>query len=271
MKTEKSEVDAGMQDGSSASEADESKEVEASAEELGQALAEAAEEAAQDPSVMPDSGEHSGFMKPAQNTSWTQLDRILTLILCLNILFMAVIVFVPWPEEAENVKDTVAPIGNAKDLQDKGGKGGETLLKPRNPLYSQAEELYGQGKTKEAVASLERLLQEEPDLHDSVRRAIYMKLAYYSGVAGLVKKSTTYRLLAQAGLQRGLLPEDLWDMAQEAYRVKDYPLARRYTARFLLQEGFMAERQKKIKPLAYLSLADGYRMQADKKVVEENK
>jgi hypothetical protein len=133
---------------------------------------------------------------------------------------------------------------------------------PRSRLWAEANELASQGNLGAAIARLELLLAREPSLGDVVRRAVYTQLAYYCGLADRADDARRYLRLSRSDLELGLVPDELWRMAEEAHAAGDWATARRFTARFLLSEGQMAEELKSRIPLAYLRLADGYRDEA---------
>ncbi|MFQ5504235.1 MAG: hypothetical protein ACE5F1_05475 [Planctomycetota bacterium] len=199
---------------------------------------------------------------------WTSADSALAVFLAVNMVFMLALVLSteprtdPVPEEPGAVQGEVP-----------SGREGDAPVRPKNILWARAEDLAEQGKVEEAVGVLEQMLREDESITGVLRRSVYLKLSYYCGLLGgdRIKDADHYFRLASSGFERGLLPEDLWRLSEEAFGFGDYVQARRYNARFLLQESLLTSEQLMTVPLAYLRMADGYRQQSKEEKKQKKK
>jgi tetratricopeptide (TPR) repeat protein len=242
-------------------------------EELGEALGEALTEAA---TTVADEAlaeaqrprRRKKRTKPGKNASgsWIKrLDGTMAIVLFSNLLFMGLILFLPDPpkesgnpEPQGGAQASPDPTPAPKDPTPVEGQ----ALESRVIQLAEIEGLIRVGRFEEAVQKIEATLKSNPDLPPMVRRSLYSRLANYSAEAGNHEKALHYLKLSSNGFQMSLLPKDLWQMAQDASKLGDQPGARKYLARFLLQESLMGEQMEGKIPAAYLRLGDGYRIQA---------
>lgn len=241
--------------------------------ELGEALGEALTEAA---SLVAEEAlaeaEHPRRRKKrtkaaakSKNSRLGRVDGTMALVLLANLLFMGLVLFLPDPMAKP-------------DTPEVGGPGVETPVTPRvaptppaTPAaglesrviqLAEIEGLVRLGRFEEAIQKIEATLRDHPDLPPMVRRSLYSRLANYYAESGNHDKALQYLKLSSNGFQMSLLPKDLWKMAQDASKLGDQPGARKYLARFLLQESLMGDEMETKIPAAYLRLGDGYRIQA---------
>jgi len=203
--------------------------------------------------------------KHASGSRWARLDGTMAIVLFTNLMFMGLVLFLPDP-----VKTPIEPIPEAGPEITQAPTGPKVESGPQvtPPMESRVvqlaeiERLVRTGRFTEAIAMIEESLRANPDLPPVVRRSLYSRLANYCAEAGNHDKALQYLKLASNGFQMSLLPKDLWKMGQDASQLGDQSGARKYLARFLLQESLMGEEMQSKIPDAYLRLGDGYRIQA---------
>ena len=201
----------------------------------------------------------------ARRSVWSRVDGTMALVLFANLVFMGLMLFLPDPATPPlEPGPTTGPDITKAPSEPKV----EPVPAVRSPMESRVvqlaeiERLVRIGRFGEAIERIEDSLASNPDLPPVVRRSLYSRLANYCAEAGNHDKALQYLKLASDGFQMSLLPKDLWKMGQDATRLGDQAGARKYFARFLLQESLMAEETESRIPDAYLKLADGYRIQA---------
>ncbi len=213
--------------------------------------------------------------------SFSKVDWAIATVLLANLLMMFVLGLVPVPglgskdpqqdsgsrgtKPEKKQKASALPPSLRKRIEAmKGGVRPEQRKPPipRSRYWEEAWKESEKGNLSQAILYLERLLKEEPNMEEAVRRTVQLQLSHFCGLAGRFDEMRHYLALAQKGTLKALGPEDLWRLAEEAFAVRDYQESRRYLARFLLQQNQMPENLKEKIPLAYLRLADGYRNEA---------
>lgn len=251
-------------------------------DELGEVLKEAAIQEAQ---------EHAGGKqkksreKRKKGTSklaaFSKVDWAIATVLLANLLMMLVLGLVPIPGFSQKKdgnpnkqeklrtpakpKASILPPSIKKRLEamkEISRPGQRKPPVPRSRYWEEAWKESEKGNLSQAILYLERLLKEEPNMEEAVRRTVQLQLSHFCGLAGRFDEMRRYLALAQKGTMKALGPSDLWRLAEEAYAVRDYQESRRYLARFLLQQNQMPKELKAKVPLAYLRLADGYRNEA---------
>lgn len=240
-------------------------------EALGEALTEAASLVAEEALAEAENPRRRKKRKKAGTRSRKsrlgRIDGTMALVLLANLLFMGLVLFLPDPMgKPENpgvtgpavetpVTPKVAPTPTPTPTPTAG-------LESRVIQLAEIEGLVRLGRFEEAIQKIEATLRAHPDLPPMVRRSLYSRLANYYAEAGNHDKALQYLKLSSNGFQMSLLPKDLWKMAQDASKLGDQPGARKYLARFLLQESLMGDEMQTKIPAAYLRLGDGYRIQA---------
>ncbi|MEZ5989514.1 MAG: hypothetical protein R3F30_10380 [Planctomycetota bacterium] len=208
--------------------------------------------------------------REARGRRGSSLDTVLAFVLLLNVAFMVAVVLVPEPGRGGAPEPTPAPTPAPPRPEGAGQAGPETSpprpkeapLESRVVQMAEIERLVATGDYAKAIAMLEGVLRDQAELPGSVRRAILSRLAHYAGEAGDHEKALRYLRMSNSGFEISLLPADLWSMAVDARRLGDFKGARKYVARFLLQESLMSDEHRQRIPAAYLELADGYRIEA---------
>jgi hypothetical protein len=213
--------------------------------------------------------------------SFSKVDWAIATVLLANLLMMLVLGIVPIPGTGpqdltkkptderlrsgkKGTRSTLPPSILKRIQEMKGGVLPEEKKPPvpRSRYWEEAWKESEKGNLSQAILYLERLLKEEPNMEEAVRRTVQLQLSHFCGLAGRFDEMRRYLALAQKGTMKALGPTDLWRLAEEAYAVRDYQESRRYLARFLLQQNQMPKHLKEKIPLAYLRLADGYRNEA---------
>ena len=213
--------------------------------------------------------------------SFSKVDWAIATVLLANLLMMFVLGLVPIPglgpkdpnagpgqekmKSSKRPKVSTLPPSIRKRIEAmKGGVLPEQRKPPipRSRYWEAAWKESEKGNLSKAILYLEKLLKEEPNMEEAVRRTVQLQLSHFCGLAGRFDEMRRYLALAQKGTLKALGPADLWRLAEEAFAVRDYQESRRYLARFLLQQNQMPKDLKEKVPLAYLRLADGFRNEA---------
>lgn len=250
-------------------------------EDLGEALKDAAIEESRETKGKKKKGGKKGRKGPSRLASFSKVDWAIAMVLLANLLMMTVLGLVPIPGLGLEPKKTPPKVEYPKkEGADRPGvlppairkrieamKGGVLPEQkkppiPRSRYWEAAWKESEKGNLSQAILYLQRLLKEEPNMEEAVRRTVQLQLSHFCGLAGRFDEMRRYLALAQKGTLKALGPADLWRLAEEAYAVRDYEESRRYLARFLLQQSQMSKSLKEKIPLAYLRLADGYRNEA---------
>jgi hypothetical protein len=199
-------------------------------------------------------------------------ERVLRGLLVFNLLLMAVVVLLPYPQS------THAP-GSGDDAQASKETGNEAptqapLTSTETPstaplpdgkdLYLQALGKAAQGDYRGALALVEQYLTASPHLGPMRRVNVYHAAAYYALQLGDTGLAAEYDRKAEAVTDSHTLPEDLLAMAKDAEQHGDSEALRRLYARFLLQQRQVPASLYEHVAEAYLKLGDSYRMAAQK-------
>ena len=205
---------------------------------------------------------------------WSSLDRVILWILVVNFVVLAGLMLMPSKkgtglreDSQQNARSGDAPHAaretpRARAPASRPEVTGKRPLLPRHRLFEQANAQAAAGNVAGAIGLLERLLKEDKRLGETVRRSVYVQLSYYCGLLDRSDDAMRWLRLSRRGFERGLLPDDLWRLAEAAYEARDFVEARRYAARFLLLRSQQSDELAQNIPVAYLRLADGYREQA---------
>ena len=203
---------------------------------------------------------------------WRPIDSAIAAILIANVLLLAAVVV--WPTEPVEDPSSSSGKGSESSSEQTGAETDPAASKvlaapakripllPRNRLWKAAQKYASEGELDKAIDSLKRLLREEPRLGEVPRRAIWLQLSYYAGIAGREEDARRWLRLSKASLERGLVPDELLRLAKEAQGAKDWVESRRYAARFLLQQEQLGSDARKGIAEAYMMLGDGYRQEA---------
>ncbi len=194
-------------------------------------------------------------------SAWGRTDTFLALFLVANLGVMGLILAPHGPAKRAPVRPASGPTTRPAPSHPKTLPGVNPIV-PRRRFWDLAWKAAEAGDYAQAIELLQRLLVAEPRMAVSLRRTVYLQLAHFYGLAGRYPEMRKYLRLAEAGVHRALIPADLWNLGEEATALGDYANARRYYARFLLQEAQIPEKLKTNVPLCYLRLADGYRNEA---------
>ncbi len=271
MAADEEQVESGTQNPGAEEGPPPAEETAAVEKDAGEALAEAAlEEAAEDPSA---EGPKPGLRTVlTEATGWRKVDAALVAVLLLNLAIMGALMTAPETKPLRRPPSgKTGPEGEGAERSGKRDPGsiaaprpGARPLIPRHKYWTEAWKAAEKGDHARAVALLRALLKEEPGMAPSLRRTVHLQLAHFYGLAGEYEEMRKQISLAEEGIKRALIPEDLWNLGEEATALGNHRMARRYYARFLLQEAQIPKERRKDIPLAYLRLADGYRNQASK-------
>lgn len=186
----------------------------------------------------------------------------LRLLLVVNVVAMVTVLLLPQP--ANDKQATETPTATGPQVVPKPAPVTEpapTAVKSGD-LYLRALEQADRGNYAEAIALLERYLEESPRLLPARRFNIYTAMSHYAAQMGNDTRAAEFDRRATALVQSHRLPEDLVMMAHEAKDRGDAEALRRIWARFLLQQRQIPSSLYKHVAEAYLELGDSYRMGA---------
>jgi tetratricopeptide (TPR) repeat protein len=202
---------------------------------------------------------HLGTKRPRSRAR----ELALRLLLAVNVAAMVTVVLLPQPVN-DNQKTAEPPTATGPQVEPKPTAVTEpapTAVKSGD-LYLRALEQADRGNYAEAIAQLERYLEESPRLLPARRFNIYTAMSHYAAQMGNDTRAAEFDRRASALVQSHRLPEDLVMMAHEAKDRGDAEALRRIWARFLLQQRQIPSSLYKHVAEAYLELGDSYRMGA---------
>jgi tetratricopeptide (TPR) repeat protein len=232
------------------------------APDLEQEALRAAEEALeQGQRALAEARAHLGTKRPRSRAR----ELALRLLLAVNVAAMVTVVLLPQPandsakQSAEESPTATGPQAVPKPTP--VTEPAPTAVKSGD-LYLRALEQADRGNYAEAIAQLERYLEESPRLLPARRFNIYTAMSHYAAQMGNDTRAAEFDRRATALVQSHRLPEDLVMMAHEAKDRGDAEALRRIWARFLLQQRQIPSSLYKHVAEAYLELGDSYRMGA---------
>lgn len=132
-----------------------------------------------------------------------------------------------------------------------------------NQIWSKAFMFLGEGRYQEAAESLLDYERGNPQMIAGQKLDLYTLLSTCLFKAGRMEEAEVYRARIMSLVNRGYLPEDLRNAARKAWSEGRSGEARRYYARFLLQQKQLSPALRQSVPEAYLRIGDSYRMAAD--------
>ncbi len=204
---------------------------------------------------------------------------LLRSMLVINLALMVVMLMLPSPKTELSTPTTPTPIATTQgepvlppvepppvivDPQpgpERPGPGGSGFT--NNQIWSKAFMFFGEGRYDDAAESLMDYERRNPQMLEGRKLDLYTMLSTCLFKAGRMAEAEVYRAKSNSLVNRGYLSADLLDAARKAWSDGRSGEARRYYARFLLQEKQLTPALRKSVPEAHLRIGDSYRMAAD--------
>lgn len=206
---------------------------------------------------------------------------LLRSMLVINLALMAVMLVLPDPKTPElSTPTTPTPIATPQTEpelppvdpppvaivepqpeQERPGPVGTGVT--NNQIWSKAFMFFGEGRYDDAAESLMDYERRNPQMLEGRKLDLYTMLSTCLFKAGRMAEAEVYRAKSNSLVNRGYLSADLLDAARKAWSDGRSGEARRYYARFLLQEKRLTPVLRQSVPEAYLRIGDSYRMAAD--------